>query len=407
MVPAMQQVFRHFDGISAVVAEVSALTAELESESLGMLRNASDSANSILAELVRINRDIAESESRLASSQATATVRLSVVAMILGCAIAITLGLLLTRSITRPIRSVADRLSSGADQTVSASSQISSASQSLADGATQQAAALQEVSASLEQMASMTRRNADSAGAAKTLALQAREVADSGTADVRELTTSMAEIQQAGDNIAKIVKTIEEIAFQTNILALNAAVEAARAGEAGMGFAVVAEEVRSLAQRSAQAANETATRIGDAIDKSARGARVGGRVADRLSEILDKARQVDDRVAEIASACQEQSQGIAQINDAVAQVDRITQGNAAGAEESASAAEELNAQAESLKSAAQELLYLVNGSQAIQAAHRIPTPTAPRLPDPSPRSASPLIASPAPRAARVTIPAHR
>jgi len=181
------------------------------------------------------------------------------------------------------------------------------------------------------------------------------------------LVGAMDAIKTSSADIAKIIKTIDEIAFQTNILALNAAVEAARAGEAGAGFAVVADEVRNLAQRCAQAAKETASKIEDAVQKSAVGADISAKVAKSLEEIVGKARQVDEMAGEVAAASQEQSQGISQVNIAVTQMDKVTQSNAANAEESAAAAEELTAQAESLKDAVSELLRLVDG-QGRQAA---------------------------------------
>jgi methyl-accepting chemotaxis protein len=259
----------------------------------------------------------------------------------------------------RVLRHLAASLRDGSDQMVSASSQVSAASQSLAEGASEQAASLEETSSSLEEMSSMTRRNADNAENAKTLANQTRAAADAGALDMKEMSQAMTEIKSASDNIAKIIKTIDEIAFQTNILALNAAVEAARAGEAGMGFAVVADEVRRLAQRSANAAKETADKIEDSINKSEHGVRISVKVAQSLEEIVTKACQVDQLIGEIAAASKEQSQGIAQVNTAVAQMDKVTQSNAASAEETASAAEELNAQAESLKDAVEELTRLV------------------------------------------------
>jgi hypothetical protein len=284
--------------------------------------------------------------------------------LIIGVAVGIAAAFFITRSITRPIRAVAETLSAGAEHTASAAGQVSAASQSLAEGASEQAASLEETSSSLEEMASMTKRNADTAGKVKDLGNQARMAGDLGVSDMTAMVNAMDAIKASSDDIAKIIKTIDEIAFQTNILALNAAVEAARAGEAGMGFAVVADEVRNLAQRCAQAAKETSAKIEDAVQKSAHGAEISGKVAQSLQAIVAKARQVDEMAGEVAAASQEQSQGIEQVNKAVAEMDKVTQSNAANAEESASAAEELNAQADSLRDAVSELLQLVDGTDA-------------------------------------------
>jgi methyl-accepting chemotaxis protein len=216
-------------------------------------------------------------------------------------------------------------------------------------------------------MASMTKRNSENAHKANDLAQQARSAADKGTADMQTMNAAMDAIKVSSDDIAKIIKTIDEIAFQTNILALNAAVEAARAGEAGMGFAVVADEVRNLAQRSAQAAKETAAKIEGAITKTAQGVGISKQVAETLLEIATKARQVDELVAEVAGASREQTQGIAQVNTAVGQMDKVTQSNASNAEESAAAAEELNAQAIIMKDSVGELLQLVGANNKIVA----------------------------------------
>jgi methyl-accepting chemotaxis protein len=178
------------------------------------------------------------------------------------------------------------------------------------------------------------------------------------------MAAAMRQIQASSDDISRIIKTIDEIAFQTNILALNAAVEAARAGEAGMGFAVVADEVRSLAQRSAAAARETAAKIEGAIAKTGQGVEINSRVASALSDIVAKARRVDELVAEVAVACKEQSDGIGQANTAVAQMDKVTQANVTRAEESAAAGEELSAQANALKKVTDELQNLVGRSFA-------------------------------------------
>jgi methyl-accepting chemotaxis protein len=211
-------------------------------------------------------------------------------------------------------------------------------------------------------MSSMTKQNADNAEQGKSLASQARSSADFGANEMKGMSQAMNDIKNASDGISRIIKTIDEIAFQTNILALNAAVEAARAGEAGMGFAVVADEVRNLAQRSAQAAKETAAKIEDSIQKSERGVQISVKVEQALAEILTRVRQVDDLSAEIASASKEQRQGIEQLNTAVSEMDKVTQTTAATAEESASTAEELNSQARILKGVVEDLIRLTGAS---------------------------------------------
>jgi len=265
------------------------------------------------------------------------------------------------RNVTRPIAKVATALAEDSDRTASAAMQMLRASQGMADGSSQQAASLEETSSSLEEMASMTKRNADAAHAAKALADEARQTADTGATDMVTMKAAMGAIKASSAEISKIIKTIDEIAFQTNILALNAAVEAARAGEAGLGFAVVADEVRNLAQRSAQAARETADKISDSGTKSEQGVRISEKMAANLAGIVEKTRRLNEMIAEIAQASNEQSQGIAQINNAVSHMDKVTQANASLAEETASSSEELRVQAEQVKQAVAELMRMVQG----------------------------------------------
>jgi methyl-accepting chemotaxis protein len=251
----------------------------------------------------------------------------------------------------------------------------------------------------------MTKRNAESATEAKTLSNRTRTAAEQGVASMDEMKQAMDSIKESSASIAKIVKSIDEIAFQTNILALNAAVEAARAGEAGAGFAVVAEEVRALAQRSAISARETAEKIEDSVSRSDRGVEISARVAQNFDEIVGKARNVDELVGEIATASTEQSQGIGQVTNAVAQMDKVTQSNAASAEESASAAEELSAQAEMMRESVRRLLQLVGQSAIDPAPAAEPAPVAP-VPLPGTRTIRASGPSrPAPRRSAALVPA--
>ncbi len=270
------------------------------------------------------------------------------------------------RNIVAPIKRIIEALRDASAQTNEAAGEIASSSQSLAEGASEQAASLEETSASLEEITSMVKRNAEAAKKAKEVAGETRTAADVGTNDMVEMESAMNDIRTSSAEVAKIVKDIDEIAFQTNILALNAAVEAARAGEAGMGFAVVADEVRNLAQRSAKSAKETAFKIEDAISKSQRGVEISARVATSFGQIAGKTREVDQFVAEIALASNEQSQGIQQVSIAVSQMDKITQSNAAASEEAAAASEQLSSQVGSVSQTIVELESLVGGANSSQ-----------------------------------------
>ncbi|WP_146180110.1 methyl-accepting chemotaxis protein [Opitutus sp. ER46] len=287
----------------------------------------------------------------------------AVIALVAGIAIA----WLITAKTRRDLTRIADSIAESASQVAAASGQVSASSQSLAEGASEQAASLEETGASLEEVAGMARSNADGAQKAKNLSGEATAAANQGATDMAEMRLAVAEIRTSSQDIAKIIRSIDEIAFQTNILALNAAIEAARAGEAGMGFSVVADEVRQLAQRSAASARETAAKIEVALSRSEHGVEITTKVEGSLSGILEKTRLMDTLVNEIAAASAEQHQGIAQVNSAVGQMDKVTQTSASNAEETAAAAEELNAQAEVMRQNANDLLALV-GRTAAQAA---------------------------------------
>ena len=233
-------------------------------------------------------------------------------------------------------------------QVSSGSSQVSDASQSLSQGATETAASLQQITSSMTEIGSQTKTNAENAGQAKNLAKGTMDSAEAGSKQMSTMVSSMNGIQSSSKNIAKIIKTIDDIAFQTNLLALNAAVEAARAGKHGKGFAVVADEVRNLAGRSAKAAKETADMIEDSIQKVNTGSEQANQAEASFEEIVKSVTKVNDIVGEIAAASNEQAQGISQINTGLQQIDQVTQQNTANAEETAAAAEELSSQATQL-----------------------------------------------------------
>ncbi|HBA84718.1 MAG TPA: hypothetical protein DCZ95_11545 [Verrucomicrobia bacterium] len=290
-----------------------------------------------------------------------------------------------TKSIARPMQRVIAGLTGGAEQISSASEQVSSANRQLAQGSGDQASSLEETSASLEEMASMTRQNADNATQANHIAKETSALAAVGVEAMTRMIEAIDKIKNSSVETAKIIKTIDEIAFQTNLLALNAAVEAARAGEAGKGFAVVAEEVRNLARRSAEAAKNTADLIEGAQKNSEQGVAVTSEVAQSLSGIKDAANKVATLIAEIAAATKEQSLGIDQVNAAVAEMDKVVQQNAANSEESASASKKLTSQAQELTAMVAELAAIIgDGHDAEPAiAHR-------------PASATPMNRSPLP-----------
>jgi methyl-accepting chemotaxis protein len=336
-------------------------TAEAKTAEQEFMEPAYFSFREQIAKMLKWNQDEAMTVANEMVNTAQHAKRVALLVACFSLLAAFALGWVIIRGVNRALQEMSKILGEASGQVAAAAGQVSGSSQALAEGSSQQAASLEETSSSLEELSSMTKRNAESAGSAKILSGETRAAADAGNGDMTEMRQAMDAIKTSSNDIGKIIKTIDEIAFQTNILALNAAVEAARAGEAGAGFAVVAEEVRALAQRSANSAKETASKIEIAIQNGDHGARISEKVALALGVIVDKARKVDERIAEIANASHEQDQGIGQINTAVSQMDKVTQSNAASAEETASAAEELTAQSAALDGAVGDLQHLVGG----------------------------------------------
>lgn len=361
-----EEILSELSAWAPLYQEISTMAAAQQVE--GPLLQAMDKAAAISDRTTRACAQLAQSRAERAAAvavEAAGTVSserwiafaLVIVTFLLGC-----LGLLLVRQINAGLRRIASEMAEGAGQVASAATQVSSASQALAQGASEQAASLEETSASSEEITSMTRKNAENSRSAAEFMAGATQKVDEANRTLGQMVASMREINTSSDKIGKIIKVIDEIAFQTNILALNAAVEAARAGEAGMGFAVVADEVRNLAQRSAQAAKDTATLIEESIAKSNEGSTRLDQVAAAIRAITGSANQVKTLVDEVKVGSEEQARGIEQISRAITQMEQVTQKTAANAEESASAGEEMSAQAGNLNAAVDRLRAMVGGS---------------------------------------------
>ena len=322
-------------------------------------------------------------------------------AQIVGAAVALLLSLILgwliTSNVNRQINSIIDVLSEGSLEVDEASSSLADASNKLAEGATENAASLEETSAALEELSSMTARNAENSGEANVMMQDTQGAVTTALGSMTDLAKAMEDIASSGEKIGRIIKTIDEIAFQTNLLALNAAVEAARAGEAGAGFAVVAEEVRNLAIRSAEAAKNTAQLINYTIQNISSGTALVDTANSKFGSVADYSSKVADLLSDVAEASKEQAQGIGQITTAMVQMDKVTQGNAAAAEESASAASEMNRQAGLLLEAVDSLASLARGPKGPASGRSLT-----KLP--GGRKAAPAISGPAKSAAPKSLP---
>ncbi|MDX2151881.1 MAG: methyl-accepting chemotaxis protein [Bryobacteraceae bacterium] len=330
--------------------DVTPLTPKLEAAVQEL-----DAAGKEMTALQR--RRLQEAEERSASIRA-GTFWLSL-SMLVILAVIAALAMLDVRRVNRTLGREIAELADGANQVASAAAQVSSSSQALARGASDHAASLEETSASAEEINSMARKNSENSQAAARLVTKSQEKFQEAGRALDTSVAAMAAIGSQSEKIAKIIKVIDEIAFQTNILALNAAVEAARAGEAGMGFAVVADEVRSLAQRCAQAAGDTSSLIAESTAAAKDGAAKVDRVADAIRQIIEEANAVKTLVDEVDLGSREQARGIDQVGTAIAQMEQVTQRTAASGEEGAAAAQELTAQSEAMRGIVQRLTAVV------------------------------------------------
>lgn len=276
----------------------------------------------------------------------------------------------LARSISRPIDRIIEKVEQGSNRISAASTQVSNCANRLAEEVSFQANSLVEASTAVDKTSSMTNRNAEHSSQANELMNSTNQIIEEASSSMQTLTESMISMTKSSEETSKIVKTIDEIAFQTNILALNAAVEAARAGESGAGFAVVADEVRSLAQRAAKAAQETNRLIDDTVQKIHQGSKIVDQTAESFRGAADQSTQLRLLIEEINSATHQQASGIGDISSTIAKIDDITQQNASNAEESASAARKLNSEADELNWLIDDLAAIVNGKDPSQLAHQ-------------------------------------
>lgn len=384
--------WNHYLSLKDKILELSKDSRDEEAMSImqGDAKTAFDDASNAFLELVEFNQKNAKEADETGNQIYSSAMKILIATIVIVSLVALAASLYITSSILRPIRNLsrsAETIAAGdldveidakssdeigqlaksfkkmaenineiltninnaAEEVASGSRQVSESGVALSQGATEQASSIEELTASMEEIAAQTTQNAGNANQANQLALSAKSDAVKGNSQMKEMLTAMQDINESSGNISKIIKVIDEIAFQTNILALNAAVEAARAGQHGKGFAVVAEEVRNLAARSANAAKETTAMIEGSVRKVEDGTSIANQTAEALNEIVDGITQVAELVNQIATASNEQAAGISQVNQGIAQVSQVTQMNSATSEESAAASEQLSSQAEMLK----------------------------------------------------------
>lgn len=321
-----------------------------------------DPVTAKITELCDLQLRIAKEQYEAASAENRKASKRGILLLLAGVATGVGLSIVVafgSARLLRNIREAAHELEAITREAEAGAKELANSSQALATGTSSQAAAIEETSASVQEISSMSGQNLNAAAQARDISGKTRVAAEAGAQKVSRLGAAIGAIETSSAGIAQIARSVEELAFQTNILALNAAVEAARAGAAGAGFAVVADEVRSLAHRSSEAAKESAKLIQDSIQRGREGKRISDEVSISFSEILEQARGVDTLVSGIAASSDEQNKGINQVSEAIAQIDGTTQNNAATAEETSAAAEELQAQTERLRVVIARLAELV------------------------------------------------
>ena len=365
--PEVEQLGRDIDSYKPVLERIIAVVERNE--------NHGPEFDALLSEWARLGGAMVDSAGRLSrtANQGTnesalqAAVWLHRAAWILAaaCSIALFTGVILSlfasRQITRVLQPLAVKLAESAEQVARASAQVSSSSQSLAQGASQQAASIEETAVSVREITALNHKNTQRADALVDTMKEVGAASRAKDAQMDELVVWVGAAHESGQKVAKIIKVIDEIAFQTNILALNAAVEAARAGEAGSGFAVVAGEVRNLAGRSAEAARKTAELIQESVSGSEQGRETVIKCQQAGASTTQLGRRVAQLATELSGATTEQARGIDHIEQVLVRIETTTQGTAASAEESASASKELDAQAEAMRNLVSQLTELVEG----------------------------------------------
>jgi len=376
LVPAVNESMSPLNQLFTEASRIQELQLKTNTHLGSNVRDKQQKTFQLLDAVIADNTAKAQSARSEAAAAARAGKWYSAFGTIFGFVLALVFGIVLSRRISGALGRVIDVIGQGAAQVGAASNEVAAAAQSLARGASEQAAALEETAASLEEVSAMSKQNTDNAGQAAVITKSVEKLSATGSLSRQKMEDAVNRIKQAADETGVIIKTIDEIAFQTNLLALNAAVEAARAGDAGKGFAVGAEEVRNLAQRSAVAAKETAEKIQRARDLADSGVAVSREVASSLQEIKDNSVKAAALTTEIASASREQTSGLSELNVAMAQLDQTTQQNSAVSEETAASSEELLAQSHLLEEAVGELTTIVYGGARGQREHAGPPPEA-------------------------------